>query len=312
MDTLPSGVPPKELPLPLSGQRGITPAFGYDAPHLGVRGTSTLLSNVLLSTHYGRSDSCPLRRGSARVSSQRPPVRLLRGQVSLIHAPGLLTIPSPPPAQAPPCQGTLPLGRSDRDRIPLWVLLPIGTRGFATALQVRHLAPAESSSVPSLTGKASYGLVVHLLLLPTPSHDDAVAVGYRFTLNLERTFTSPVKCALRRTVRRLDAAFTQSDRGPRRRVVEVEGKIDRVGENALSIENRGHAMLQNSRPTYGETGSFGSPQASLARLGPCPDTNPKVRLFTQRSTSLVRAGMVTSGPGRAVSAPVRAATTGTL
>ena len=95
MDTLPSGVPPKELPLPLSGQRGITPAFGYDAPHLGVRGTSTLLSNVLLSTHYGRSDSCPLRRGSARVSSQRPPVRLLRGQVSLIHAPGLLTIPSP-------------------------------------------------------------------------------------------------------------------------------------------------------------------------------------------------------------------------
>jgi hypothetical protein len=52
MDTLPSGVPPKELPLPLSGQRGITPAFGYDAPHLGVRGTSTLLSNVLLSTHY--------------------------------------------------------------------------------------------------------------------------------------------------------------------------------------------------------------------------------------------------------------------
>ena len=30
-------------------------------------------------------------------------------------------------------------------------------------------------------GKASYGLVVHLLLLPTPSRDDAVAVGYRFT-----------------------------------------------------------------------------------------------------------------------------------
>src|SRR6516164_10849551 len=61
MDTLPSGVPPKELPLPLSGQRGITPAFGYDAPHLGVRGTSTLLSNVLLSTHYDLiRDSRPL------------------------------------------------------------------------------------------------------------------------------------------------------------------------------------------------------------------------------------------------------------
>ena len=52
MDTLPSGVRPRNSTFfPLSGQRGITPAFGYSAPHLGVRGTSTLLSNVLLSTH---------------------------------------------------------------------------------------------------------------------------------------------------------------------------------------------------------------------------------------------------------------------
>jgi hypothetical protein len=53
MDTLPSGELPRNSTFfPLSGQRGITPAFGYDAPHLGVRGTSTLLSNVLLSTHF--------------------------------------------------------------------------------------------------------------------------------------------------------------------------------------------------------------------------------------------------------------------
>jgi len=82
MDTLPSGVPPKELPLPLSGQRGITPAFGYDAPHLGVRGTSTLLSNVLLSTHY-------------------EPVRLPTGAASrVIYSPSAL---------APP-RGTTPSG----------------------------------------------------------------------------------------------------------------------------------------------------------------------------------------------------------
>ncbi len=87
----------------------------------------------------------------------------------------------------------------------------MGTRSFATALQARHLSPAESSSVSFLMGKVSYGLVVHLLLLPTPSRDDAVAVGYRFMLNLERTLTSPAKCAFRRTVRRLDAAFGQSD-----------------------------------------------------------------------------------------------------
>src|SRR5215831_10676605 len=53
MDTLPSGELTRNSTFfPLSGQRGITPAFGYDAPHLGARGTSTLLNNVLLSTHY--------------------------------------------------------------------------------------------------------------------------------------------------------------------------------------------------------------------------------------------------------------------
>ena len=40
------------IPSTFSGQRGITPAFGYGAPHLGARGTLTLLNNVLLSTHY--------------------------------------------------------------------------------------------------------------------------------------------------------------------------------------------------------------------------------------------------------------------
>ena len=47
MDTLPSGVQQTS-----SGQRGITPAFGYGAPHSSARGTLTLLNNVLLSTHY--------------------------------------------------------------------------------------------------------------------------------------------------------------------------------------------------------------------------------------------------------------------
>lgn len=37
-----------------SGQRGVTPAFGYGAPHPSAGGTSTLLSNALLSTHYGQ------------------------------------------------------------------------------------------------------------------------------------------------------------------------------------------------------------------------------------------------------------------
>src|SRR5262244_2567347 len=52
MDTLPSGVLER-----FSGQRGITPAFGYGAPHSSARGTLTLLNNVLLSTHYDHPDT---------------------------------------------------------------------------------------------------------------------------------------------------------------------------------------------------------------------------------------------------------------
>ena len=72
MDTLPSGIPQEDgsrsalavsdfrlrarLGFPylpsLPGQRGITPAFGYGAPHPSARGTSTLLNNALLSAHY--------------------------------------------------------------------------------------------------------------------------------------------------------------------------------------------------------------------------------------------------------------------
>src|SRR5437016_11421164 len=41
------------IPSASSGQRRITPAFGYGAPHSSTRGTLTLLNNALLSTHYG-------------------------------------------------------------------------------------------------------------------------------------------------------------------------------------------------------------------------------------------------------------------
>src|SRR5215470_6359952 len=45
MDTLPS----RDY---FSGRRRVTAAFGYDAPHLSARGTSTLPNNALLSAHY--------------------------------------------------------------------------------------------------------------------------------------------------------------------------------------------------------------------------------------------------------------------
>lgn len=40
------------IPATFSGPRGITAAFGYSAPHSSAGGTSTLLSNALLSAHY--------------------------------------------------------------------------------------------------------------------------------------------------------------------------------------------------------------------------------------------------------------------
>ena len=76
MDTLPSREPPAggsrsalavsgfrlrarlgvSIPPAVSGQRGITPTFGYGDPHPITGGTSTLLSGALLSTHYGLDD----------------------------------------------------------------------------------------------------------------------------------------------------------------------------------------------------------------------------------------------------------------
>jgi hypothetical protein len=49
------------IPSTFSGPRGITPAFGYSAPHSSARGTLTLLSNALLSAQYGFLRLLPVR-----------------------------------------------------------------------------------------------------------------------------------------------------------------------------------------------------------------------------------------------------------
>ena len=48
------------IPPCFPGQRGITPAFGYGAPHPSVEGTSTPMTHALPSAHYG-----PLRHPNA-------------------------------------------------------------------------------------------------------------------------------------------------------------------------------------------------------------------------------------------------------
>jgi len=54
------------IPSSRSGRRGITPAFGYSAPHPGAGGTPTLPITALPSAHYGRSDSCATRLPARR------------------------------------------------------------------------------------------------------------------------------------------------------------------------------------------------------------------------------------------------------
>src|ERR1700676_1438811 len=44
------------------GQRGITPAFGYSAPHLSAGGTSTPMIHALPSAHYEAVRPCPAHR----------------------------------------------------------------------------------------------------------------------------------------------------------------------------------------------------------------------------------------------------------
>ena len=51
--------PPASKP---AGRRGITPAFGYSAPHPNAGGTLTLLIHALPSAHYEAVRRCPAHR----------------------------------------------------------------------------------------------------------------------------------------------------------------------------------------------------------------------------------------------------------
>ena len=157
-----------------------------------------------LRRSYGRSDSCSRRLGSAGIIVRRPPLRLLREQVSLIHAPGLPTLPSPTT-----CGCCVSSGHATRRRIGPRLLPhgtpPNGNSGLRHSLQARHVTPAESSFL-------SYGLAVHLLLLSTPCRHDAVACRLLVYVDPERTSTSLTECALRRTLRKRQLPQSKASR----------------------------------------------------------------------------------------------------
>jgi hypothetical protein len=108
-------------------------------------------------------------------------------QVSLIHASGLL-------------------GHSVSNHLMRhcrrFHTLPFSSTVSRFRSRLRHCI-AGSPITPGRIEFVSYGLVVHLLLLPTTHRCVAVAFGYRpESVCLKRTCTSPTTCAFRRTMPR--------------------------------------------------------------------------------------------------------------
>ena len=146
-----------------------------------------------LHRYYRRSSPCV---AGSSAKHEHPPEST---QVYLLIAFDLPTIPSPTTALPFPDRrfDTLP----QRDRSP--------RRFPGETDQVREFTrhAVEGSPLPSRLpdrlGRiefVSYGLVFHLRLLSTPSHEDAVTFSYGLvTINPARTFTSLIKRLHRRT-----------------------------------------------------------------------------------------------------------------
>src|SRR6266849_1500288 len=75
------------IPSAFFGQRGITPAFGYGAPHLSARGTSSLLDYSLLSTRFVYSALACFRMGMSGSASFQSVRKSFVGGVGLAASP---------------------------------------------------------------------------------------------------------------------------------------------------------------------------------------------------------------------------------
>jgi hypothetical protein len=160
--------------------------------------------------------------------------------------------------------------------------------GFTTGSQARQTWSAESSSL-------TYGWTVRLLLLPTPPHDDAVAVGYRpENVYLEGTFTplfSTTQCALvgARTAGVPPALAARSTK--RLGLGRLAPAVFRLGLGRAKAcpEKRGREAAQSQ--------SFRRPHRKCrrSRQPPCLDVDhARVSVFNERRRSRGRGSPVTS------------------
>ena len=140
-----------------------------------------------LRRSYGRSDSCS--PGSS--AFLRHELRLLHEQVSLIHAPDLPTIPSPTT-----CGCCVSSGHATHRRI-VPRLLPHGINPSGNS-GLRH----SLAGSPRHTGRIEFLSVRTSRSPPAAPHPVSPRRSCRLItsyVNSERTFTSLIVCALRRT-----------------------------------------------------------------------------------------------------------------
>src|SRR5208282_3466957 len=140
-----------------------------------------------LLRYYGRSDSCP--PGSSTFS--RHELRLLHGQVSLIHALRLPALPSPTTGARSVSPRHVTFRRIESR------LLPHGTPPYGNSRLRLSLATS-----PLVTGRIEF-LIVRTGRSPSvalhPVSRRRSYLGLLRYVDSKRTFTSPTECALRRT-----------------------------------------------------------------------------------------------------------------
>jgi len=186
-------------------ERSLLPPRGWRSP--GAQPVGTHTDGFALASLRAHPPSCapfapgPLRPFLALMGALTParsvaaghgclpgdrPVRLLHGQVSLIHALGLPTIPSPTTGASPDrLRTSLRIG-PDRLGLPL--------AGFRSL----------SAGSPYHVGRIEFAILrtgrsPPAALHPASRRRSCRLVTDRRWIHLERTFTSPTKCALRRT-----------------------------------------------------------------------------------------------------------------
>jgi hypothetical protein len=154
----PHGGHPALLDFP-RGQRGITPAFGYGAPHPSIRGTSTHLSTSLPSAHC-RSVRLPRSVRHRRTSLDFP---MRPKAIASLGRPGISRFPSEVLAYVHGVSDRAGLGHTSRYRCTRWSLPLLLTASasrseFLTRLNARPArSPVNASTLPLRAGPRDSG-----------------------------------------------------------------------------------------------------------------------------------------------------------